>query len=284
MHLDQDQKVGPITDTEDAHVMYLYKAWHNTMQGTNLWNHIARHIKSRTAPMLQNRFNRISPNESDINFANMKKYSDDLTHPASYHFHQSHTMSLTIVGKSSSTIMDITTKLQHEVRMVVAGTPMEVFLLPCKYTAIRCTHMNMEQNKFTYDPDKPDQQFLNYLKLTFANSLKKAKLVDSNFEWNSIIYNGENIHSIMATAEAERFILPKDDFMKLNRRQVGANMLPNPTQNPPSPAGQPRQPPAGQPPPAPKRGRGRPPKHSSTNPQNLPSNIERGLKRKSFID
>ena len=52
----------------------------------------------------------------------------------------------------------------------------------------------------------------------------------------------------MATAEAERFILPKDDFMKLNRRQVGANMLPNPTQNPPSPAGQPLQQPAGQPP------------------------------------
>merc|ERR1719410_1229293 len=48
-NLDVDQQAGPIREEEDKCVMYLYKAWHNTMQGDSLWNVIARHLKSRTA-------------------------------------------------------------------------------------------------------------------------------------------------------------------------------------------------------------------------------------------
>ena len=58
----------------------------------------------------------------------------------------------------------LVSQLQHEVRFLVAGTHKKIFLLPCKYTAIRCTHMGMEQQKFTYDPEKPGHQFLTYLK------------------------------------------------------------------------------------------------------------------------
>ena len=130
-----------MTEEEDKCVMYLYKAWHKTMAGDNLWNLIARHIKSRTAPMLRNRFLRVTPGTNCINLDNMKRNSEDPTHPATRHYNNAHVISLTIFPKASSTIMDITTKLQHEVRLLVAGTMLEIFLLPCKYTALRCTHM-----------------------------------------------------------------------------------------------------------------------------------------------
>jgi len=224
-NLDVDQKAGPITEEEDKCVMYLYKAWHKTMQGDNLWNIIARHLKSRTAPMLRNRFSRLTPGTLDLNLDNMKRNSDDLTHPATFHFNNAHVISLTIFPKASSTIMDITTKLQHEVRLLVAGTQLEIFLLPCKYTAIRCTHMGMEQSKFTYDPEKPSEQFLNYLRLTYTNSLKKAGLVESEFHFTSLAYNGPDIHRLMSLAEQERFVLPKEDFMRLNRRQVASSLM-----------------------------------------------------------
>ena len=284
VNLDLDQRMGPMTDTEDCCVIYLYKSWHKTMQGHSLWNHIARHIKSRTAPQIQNRLSRISQNPDDITLDNMKKYSEDMTNPASFHFHNAHVMSLTILPKSSSTVMDITTKLQHEVRFVVAGTAMELFMLPCKYTAIRCTHMGMEQNKFTYDQDRPSQQFITYLKLTFANSLKKAKLVDDSFDWTQIAYNGDDIHTIMKVAEEERFILPKEDFMRLNRRQVASTMMsPTLQKSPASPISPVSTSPSGPNTVTPSstrgrgRGRGRPP---SSTPLQSSTRGGRGRKRK----
>lgn len=291
VNLDLDQRVGPMTEVEDCCVIYLYKSWHKTMQGHNLWNHIARHIKSRTAPQIQNRLSRISQNPEDITLDNMKKYSEDMTNPASFHFHNAHVISLTILPKSSSTVMDITTKLQHEVRFVVAGTAMELFMLPCKYTAIRCTHMGMEQNKFTYDPERPAQQFITYLKLTFANSLKKAKLVDDSFDWTQIAYNGDDIHRIMKVAEEERFILPKEDFMRLNRRQVATTMMsPTVQKSPVSPISPVSNSPNGQITPSPTRGRGggrgrgrgRPPMSSPSSTPLQSSPGVRGRKRKDI--
>ena len=227
-NLDVDQQAGPIREEEDKCVMFLYKTWHKTMQGDNLWNMIARHLKSRTAPMLRNRLSRLTGDSEDITLDNMKKNSDDPSHPATFHYNNAHAISLTIFPKASSTIMDITTKLQHEVRLVVAGSPAEIFLLPCKYTAIRCTHLGLEQTKFTYDPEKPSEQFLNYLKLTYTNSLKKAKLVGPEFHFSSLAYHGPDIHQLMSQAEAERFVLPKEDFMRLNRRQVAATSMMSP--------------------------------------------------------
>ena len=269
LNLDMDQRAGPMTETEDTQAMYLYRAWHKTMTGAGLWNHIARHIKSRTAPQIQNRLSRVTENPGDVTLDNVAKFKEDLSNPASFHYHSAHSISLTIFPKESASIMDVTTKLQHEVRFVVTGTPAELFMLPCKYTAIRCTHMGMEQNKFTYDPEKPAEQFMQYLKLTFTNSLKKVKLVDDDFHFSRISYNGPDVHQIMKTAETERFILPKDDFMRLNRRQAAAHMMsPGTVVRPPAPPG------ASGTPRGRGRGRGRPPLTPG----------QRGVKRKDLIE
>ena len=126
---------------------------------------------------------------------------------ATFNHDKGFVFSLTIFQKNT-TGLDVTSKLQREVRFLVAGTPEEIFLLPCKYTAIRCTHMGMEQTKFTYDPTRPDEQFLTYLKLTFANALKKAGLVDNpDFHFTDLTYNGDGIHEIMTLVESERFVI-----------------------------------------------------------------------------
>ena len=91
--------------------MYLYRAWHNTMQGDNLWNHIARHLVGRTAPAIRNRFLRVTQNSNDVNLDNMKRFPDKPELPATFAFNNSHVISLIILPKSSSTIMDITTKV-----------------------------------------------------------------------------------------------------------------------------------------------------------------------------
>ena len=195
---------------------------------------------------------------------------------AGWHHDNSHVLSLTIFPKSSVS-MDVTTKLQHEVRFLVAGTTTNLFMLPCKYTSLRCSHMGLEQHKFTYDPEKPAEQFINYLKLTFANALKKTELVDKYFDHHQLTYMGEDIHEIMQTSERERFILPKEDFMRLNRRQMAPGMSPgspSPGMTSPSPGSATPSP----------RGRGRPRGTPSMTPVTTKSPVSRGQKRKAFIE
>lgn len=98
--------------------MYLYRAWHKTMQGDNLWNHIARHLVGRTAPAIRNRFLRVTQNSNDVNLDNMKRFPDKPDLPATFAFNNSHVISLTILPKSSSTIMDITTKVTVSTQIV----------------------------------------------------------------------------------------------------------------------------------------------------------------------
>ena len=203
-NLDPDKSVGMFTDDDDKCIIYLHKIWNKTMQGDNLWNHIARHLTGRNAPQVKNRFLRKTTSSKDLTLENIEKYAHDFSRPAVFNNNKAHVFSLTIFQKNT-TGMDVTTKLQKEVRFLVAGTPEEIFMLPCKYTAIRCTHMGMEQTKFTYDPTRPDEQFLTYLKLTFANSLKKAGLIDDpGFHFTDLLYKGESIHQMMATIENER--------------------------------------------------------------------------------
>jgi len=219
-NLDPDKSVGVFTEDEDKCIIFLHKIWNKTMQGDNLWNHIARHLHGRNAPQVKNRFLRSTQSSKDLTLENINKYAHDFSRPAIFNHDKSHVFSLTIFQKSTVGI-DVTTKLQREVRFLVSGTPEEIFMLPCKYTAIRCTHMGMEQTKFTYDPTRPDEQFLTYLKLTFANALKKAGLVDNpEFHFTDLVYKGEGIHQLMSKVESERFIVPKEAFMRLNRRQI----------------------------------------------------------------
>ena len=82
--------------------------------------------------------------------------------------------------------------------------------------------MGLQQEKFTYDPTRPAGQFITFVRLTFANGLKKAGLVDSSqsFHFSDILYRGKDIHDIMRDIERERFIVPKETFMRINRRQL----------------------------------------------------------------
>ena len=81
--------------------------------------------------------------------------------------------------------------------------------------------MGLQQEKFTYDPTRPADQFITFVRLTFANGLKKADLVDrQSFHFTDILYRGKDIHDIMRDVERDRFIVPKEIFMRINRRQL----------------------------------------------------------------
>ena len=261
-----------MTEAEARCGLYLHRAWHASMAGPGLWQHIARHLAARTAPQVQARLARAATSPADLTLDN----AADPSSAAGELYHAAHSVSLTIFPKDSSGLVEVTTKLQHEVRFVVAGTRAELFMLPCKYTAIRCTHLGMEQNKFTYDPERPAQQFEQYLKLTFANSLKKAGLVADTFEFSSIRYSGPDIHTLMRAAEQERFVLPKEDFMRLNRRQVAATLAPSAPAPPPHSA-----PPLVAAPRGRGRGRGRPSVAPAPPPAKILSPVQTpGKKRK----
>ena len=113
----------------------------------------------------------------------------------------------------------------------------------------------MTHEKFTYDPTRAEEQFYNFVRLTFANSLKKSgKVEDKEFHFTDIVYRGPGIHQIMEEMEHDRFLLPKEAFMKINRSQMMAqpfNII-----TPPQPKRQNEKQSQGV-----KRGRGRPPKN-----------------------
>ena len=58
----------------------------------------------------------------------------------------------------------------------------------------------------TYDPSRPAQQFVTYIKLTFTNGMKKAGLIEDpeNFHFSDIVYRGEGIHTAMTQADSDR--------------------------------------------------------------------------------
>ena len=202
LHLDEDLHLRDFSSDEEKWVVILHKMWKDLIKGEGLWLHIARHMPGRHAGQIKQRFLRISNNDQDM------------TGKGGY------AMALSIFPKTSSG-MEATTKLQKEVRFLLIGTQEEVHLVPCKYSALRCNHMALQQEKFTYDPIRASDQFVTFVQLTFANSLKRAGLINSDsFHFTEIVYRGEDIHDIMARVERERFLVPREVFMKLNKHQV----------------------------------------------------------------
>jgi len=227
LKLDADTAIGFFSEDEDKCIIYMNKYWNKKMEGEDLWKHIARHLRGRTAQQVKNRFLRTTHNPNDLTLENIQKYPFDPKNPATFNNDLAHVFALTVIPKNNSPDMEITTKLQHEVRFLVLGTIKEIFLIPCKDTAIRCTHMGVVHNNFTYDPARPPQQFVTYIKLTFTNGMKKAGLIEDpdNFHFSDIVYRGEGIHQLMTRAENERFIVPKEQFMQLNRKQEGGTVV-----------------------------------------------------------
>ncbi|XP_023338921.1 uncharacterized protein LOC111709484 [Eurytemora carolleeae] len=143
--------------------------------------------------------------------------------PSLFYYNDSHVFGLSVIPKNESNEHDIPTKLQLENRFLVAGTLEEIFILPCKETALRCSHQGITTMNFTYNPAKPATQFETYLKLTFTNQMKRVGLLDeemaADFNFTQIKYNGRGIHEIISKLESERFILPRDIFLELNTKE-----------------------------------------------------------------
>ena len=152
LRLDPDQDMGVFSDDEDKCIIYMHRLWQKAMGGESLWKHIARHLPGRTANQVKNRFNRKAQGDQDLCLENIKKFAFEPTIPATFENDMAHAFNLTVipkvVGKDTT---DVTTKLQCEARFLVVGTYKQIFLLPCKETALRCTHQNVVTNSFTYD-------------------------------------------------------------------------------------------------------------------------------------
>jgi len=224
LRLDPDQDLGVFSDDEDKCIIYMHKLWQKAIGGESLWKQIARYLPGRTANQVKNRFNRKAQGDQDLCLENIKKFAFEPTIPATFENNMAHAFNLTVMPKVVGKDTDVTTKLQCEARFLVVGTYKQIFLLPCKETAIRCTPPNVVTNSFTYDATRPDQQFVTYIKLTFTNGLKKAGLIEDpdEFHFSTTQYMGEGIHAIMDRHARDRFIVPKDEFMHLNRKSGDA--------------------------------------------------------------
>ena len=247
--LDRDMEVREFTEDEDKCVIFMFKTWEKSVQGDAIWPLIARHLPGRNGGQVRGRMLRGRPirgqcsghvtssDQSMTLLASLRQFPEEV--PSYKH---GHVISLTIFPKTTDG-MEVTVRLQKEVRLLVMGTQEELFLQPCKYTALRCAHTTLQQEKFTYDPTRPGEQFLNFVRLTFANALKKAGVVTKpTFHFSDIKYRGEDIHTIMKRIEAERFLLPKKDFLRLNRQQMTVSpSAPSPKIQTPNSAGQKRK-------------------------------------------
>ena len=206
--LDPDMVSGPFTEEEDKCIIYMYKYWSKIMDDDVLWPQIARHLEGRTANQVKNRFQRSSSVPTDMTLENILSYPDDPTNPATFNNDLAHMFSLTIMRKGLATDMELTTKLQHEDQYLVMGTRQELFIKPVRHQCVKALHPGVVGHTFTYDPSRPPQQFLTFVKLTFGNGLKKLGLVDDpdTFNFNHIDYAGETIHQLAAKADQNRLV------------------------------------------------------------------------------
>ena len=247
--LDPDMEVREFTEDEDKCVIFMFKTWEKSVQGDAIWPLIARHLPGRNGGQVRGRMLRGRPirgecsshvtssDQSMTLLASLRQFPEEV-----HSYKHGHVISLTIFPKTTAG-MEVTVRLQKEVRLLVMGTQEELFLQPCKYTALRCAHTTLQQEKFTYDPTRPGEQFLNFVRLTFANALKKAGVVTKPaFHFSDIKFRGEDIHTIMKRIESERFLLPKKDFLRLNRQQMTVSpSTPSPKIQTPNSAGQKRK-------------------------------------------
>ena len=205
--LDPNMASGFFTEEEDKCIIYMYKYWSKIMEDDQIWKQISQHLVGRSANQVKNRFLRTSQSPLDLTLENILKYPDDKTNPATFNSDLAHMYSLTIVQKNLPSDLEITSKLQQETRFLVLGTSKEMFVLPCKDTAIRPHHPGVVQHTFTYDPSRPPQQFVTFVKLTFGNGLKKLGLLEDpeSFNFNNIELHSPSIHQMMETADKERY-------------------------------------------------------------------------------
>ena len=176
------------------------------MEDDQLWKQISQHLVGRSANQVKNRFLRTSQSPTDLTLENILKYPEDKANPATYNSDLAHMFSLVIAQKNLPNDLEITSKLQQETRFLVLGTRQEMYILPCKDSAIRPHHPGVVVHTFTYDPSRPPQQFVTFVKLTFANGLKKLGLLEDpdSFNFNNIELHSPSIHQMMEEADRDR--------------------------------------------------------------------------------
>ena len=210
--LDPDLKSGPFTEDEDKCIIFMYKYWSKIMDDEDVWRNIARHLEGRTANQVKNRFQRKSGCATDYTLENILNYPDDPSNPATFNNDLAHMFSLTVVKKQpEAPEVELTTRLQQEDCFLVMGTMRELFIRPCRDTAIKTKYPGVVPHTFTYDPARPPQQFLTFVKLTFGNGLKKLGLLDDPeaFNFNNIEYRGDTIHQLISQADQDRCEQPE---------------------------------------------------------------------------
>lgn len=224
-HLDPDIHRGQFTEDEDKCLLMLYKQFYQSCVGNMamVWKGLARHMPGRTETECKERLSRQSTNKYDLTLDNLDLEDVQEDVPSIFYYNDSHVFALTVIPKEIPKDLDIPTKLQMESRFLVAGTLDEIFILPCQASALRCSHQGMHTMSFTYNPAKPDSQFETYVKLTFANELKRRGLIDpemdATFNFSQINYSGKGIHAIVEEIETNRFIVPRDLFIMINEKE-----------------------------------------------------------------
>merc|ERR1711884_354536 len=123
----------------------MYKYWSKIMDDEDVWRNIARHLEGRTANQVKNRFQRKSGCATDYTLENILNYPDDPSNPATFNNDLAHMFSLTVVKKQpEAPEVELTTRLQQEDCFLVMGTMRELFIRPCRDTAIKTTvRLNM---------------------------------------------------------------------------------------------------------------------------------------------
>jgi len=220
--LDPHRLIGPFTPKEDRQLLMLFRCW------PNIWKNIARHMPGRTASGVEKRVKLLDSFQSVLQSVPGKSTA----------------FSLVIIPKSGSVPKkdmaprngfitnsygrrtDKKDKMalparEFSLNCLVVGSRSELFLLPCKETALWCDHSKFPHKSFTYDPDKPDDQFTNYLKLSMCNELrKKCHILDPSFNFNEILYDGDGIHSLMQKAASSWFVIPSSFVNGSNTQMV----------------------------------------------------------------
>ena len=206
--LDPNLSSSFFTEEEDKCIIYMYKYWSKIMEDDQLWKQISQHLVGRSANQVKNRFLRTSQSPTDLTLENILKYPEDKSNPATCNSDLAHMFSLVVAQKNLANDLEITSKLQQETRFLVLGTRKEMYILPCKDSAIRPHHPGVVLHTFTYDPSRPPQQFVTFVKLTFGNGLKKLGLLDDpdSFNFNNIEMNGPSIHQMMEAADKDRYV------------------------------------------------------------------------------
>lgn len=135
-NLDADLQKKSFSKDDEKCITILFKAWEKTIERDGIWHHIARHIKGKTGMIVKNHFLRQDTETSEMTLQNIKTNSADHSRAGKYFYTHGHVISLSIHPKTTDG-MCVTTKLQKEAKFLVLGTKEEIFLAPCKYSALR---------------------------------------------------------------------------------------------------------------------------------------------------